>query len=65
MLVVAGYGLQFVLSSHATKMQAPVIGWELWPFQAAIPAGFVSAALRCFLFAAWPGLKSPPPEFQE
>ncbi len=65
MLVVAWYGLEFVIGSQATHMQAPVIGWELWPFQAAIPAGFVSAAGRCLLFATWPGLKPPPPDFQE
>jgi hypothetical protein len=37
----------------------------VWPFQLAIPAGFASAAVRYLLFAAWPGLKPPPPEFQE
>lgn len=65
MLVVAWYSLQFVLSSKGTNMRAPVLAWEVWPFQAAIPAGFVSAAFRCYLFAAFPGLKLPPPEFQE
>lgn len=65
MLAVAGYALQFVQSSMATSMRAPVLGWEVWPFQLAIPAGFASAALRYLLFAAWPGLKPPPPEFQE
>lgn len=64
-LGVAWYGLQFVLSAKATGMRAPLLGWEVWPFQLAIPAGFASAALRYFLFAAWPGLKPPPPEFQE
>jgi TRAP-type C4-dicarboxylate transport system permease small subunit len=65
MLVVAWYALQFVLASKSTSMRAPVLSWEVWPFQLAIPAGFVSAALRCYLFAAWPGLKPPPPEHQE
>lgn len=65
MLVVAWYGVQFVMASQATSMRAPVLAWEVWPFQLAIPVGFVSAALRCWLFAAWPGLKPPPPELQE
>ncbi len=64
-LAVAWYGVQFVLASKATGMRAPVLGWEVWPFQLAIPAGFVSASVRYFLFAAWPSLKPPPPEFQE
>lgn len=65
MLGVAWYGLQFALGSQATGMRAPVLGWEVWPFQLAIPAGFASAALRYLAFAACPGLKPPPPEFQE
>lgn len=65
MLAVAGYGVQFVLASMATGMRAPVLGWEVWPFQLAIPAGFASAAVRYLAFAAFPGLKPPPPEFQE
>lgn len=65
MLAVAWYGVQFVLASQATSMRAPVLGWEVWPFQLAIPAGFASAAVRYLAFAAFPGLKPPPPEFQE
>jgi TRAP-type C4-dicarboxylate transport system permease small subunit len=65
MFAVAGYGIQFVLASQATGMRAPVLGWEVWPFQLAIPAGFASAAVRYLAFAAYPGLKPPPPEFQE
>ena len=65
MLVVAWYALQFVFASKATSMRAPVLAWEVWPFQLAIPAGFVSAAIRCYLFAVFPGLKPTPPEFQE
>ncbi|MEZ5727295.1 MAG: TRAP transporter small permease [Burkholderiaceae bacterium] len=64
-LGVAWYGLEFVMASKSTGMRAPVLEWEVWPFQLAIPAGFVSAAVRYLLFAAWPGLKPPPPEFQE
>ena len=65
LLGVAWYGLQFVMASKEVGMRAPVVGWEVWPFQLAIPAGFLSAAVRYFLFARWPGLKPPPPEFQE
>jgi TRAP-type C4-dicarboxylate transport system permease small subunit len=65
MVAVAGYGVQFVLASQATGMRAPVLNWEVWPFQLAIPAGFASAAIRYLAFAAFPGLKPPPPEFQE
>jgi TRAP-type C4-dicarboxylate transport system permease small subunit len=65
MFAVAWYGVQFVLSSKETGMRAPVLGWEVWPFQFAIPAGFASAAVRYLVFAAFPGLKPPPPEFQE
>ena len=65
MLGVAWYGIEFVLASKATSMRAPVLGWEVWPFQFAIPAGFASAAVRYLVFAAFPGLKPPPPEFQE
>jgi TRAP-type C4-dicarboxylate transport system permease small subunit len=65
MFAVAWYGVQFVLSSKETGMRAPVLGWEVWPFQFAIPAGFASAAVRYLVFAGFPGLKPPPPEFQE
>jgi len=65
MFAVAWFGIQFVLDSRATGMRAPVLGWEVWPFQLAIPAGFASAAVRYLAFAWFPGLKPPPPEFQE
>lgn len=65
LLGVAWYGFEFVMSSKMTSMRAPVLDWEVWPFQLAIPVGFVSAALRYLMFAIWPGLKPPPPEFQE
>lgn len=65
MMAAAWYALQFVMASKATSMRAAVLGWEVWPFQLAIPLGFVSAALRHAMFSAWPGLKPPPPEFQE
>lgn len=65
LIAAAWYGIEFVLASKSTGMRAPVLGWEVWPFQLAIPAGFASAAVRYLLFAAWPSLKPPPPEFQE
>ena len=65
MVAVAWYALQFVLDSKASGMRAPVLNWEVWPFQLAIPLGFLSAAARYFMFAAWPVLKPKPPEVQE
>ncbi len=65
LLVVAWYGLTFVWSSMASGMRAPVLDWPVWPFQLAIPIGFASAAGRYLLFARWPGLKAPPPEYQD
>jgi TRAP-type C4-dicarboxylate transport system permease small subunit len=62
---VAYYGLVFVLSSKATDLRAPVLDWSVWPVQMMIPLGFLSAALRYFLYAAWPALRPLPPEFQE
>jgi TRAP-type C4-dicarboxylate transport system permease small subunit len=65
MVGIAYYGFVFVMASKGMSMRAPVLNWEVWPFQLAIPLGFLSAAGRYFCFAAWPGLKPPPPEFQE
>lgn len=65
LLVVTWYGFVFVWSSKATDLRAPVLDWSVWPFQLAIPLGFLSAALRYFVFAAKPALKPIPPEFQE
>ncbi len=65
LLIVAYYGVEFVRSTYAVDLRAPVLDWVVWPFQVAIPAGFVSAALRYFFYAAWPALKPKPPEFQE
>jgi TRAP-type C4-dicarboxylate transport system permease small subunit len=62
---VAWYGLKFVLSSKGTDLRAPVLDWSVWPFQLAIPLGFLSAAGRYLFYAAWPGLKPKPPEFLE
>jgi TRAP-type C4-dicarboxylate transport system permease small subunit len=62
---VAWFGFKFVASSFKTDLRAPVIDWAVWPIQLAIPLGFLSAAGRYFIFAAWPALRPMPPEFQE
>jgi TRAP-type C4-dicarboxylate transport system permease small subunit len=62
---VAYYGFQFVASSYATDLRAPVLDWRVWRIQLVIPLGFLSAAGRYFLFAVWPDLRAKPPEFQE
>lgn len=62
---VAYYGWVFVASSMATDLRAPVLDWSVWPIQLAIPIGFLSAAGRYLLYAAWPALRPQPPEFQE
>jgi TRAP-type C4-dicarboxylate transport system permease small subunit len=65
LLGVAWYGVEFVRGSMATGLRAPMLQWPVWPFQAAIPLGFVSAALRYLCFARWPALRPPRPEAQE
>jgi TRAP-type C4-dicarboxylate transport system permease small subunit len=62
---VSYFGFVFVESSFATDLRAPVLNWPVWPFQLAIPLGFISAALRYFLFALWPDLRPIPPAVQE
>lgn len=59
------FGVVFVMSTAATGLRMPVLDWPVWPLQAAIPLGFLSAALRYFVYAAWPELRPEPPEFQE
>ena len=49
----------------ATDLRAPVLDWAVWPFQLAIPLGFLSAAGTLFRLRAWPALRPLPPEFQE
>lgn len=65
LLGVARYGFEFVSGSFATGLRAPMLQWPVWPFQLAIPLGFVSAALRYLCFARWPGLRPKPPAYQE
>jgi TRAP-type C4-dicarboxylate transport system permease small subunit len=62
---VTWFGLKFVGSSFQTDLRAPVLDWPVWPIQLSIPLGFLSAAGRYFVYAAWPALKPAPPEFQE
>jgi TRAP-type C4-dicarboxylate transport system permease small subunit len=62
---VAYYAWIFVESSMATDLRAPVLDWPVWPIQLAIPIGFLSAAGRYFMYAAWPSIRPQPPEFQE
>lgn len=65
LVVVAYYGWVFVQSSRETDLRAPVLDWSVWRIQLAIPLGFLSAAGRYFVFAAFPALKPIPPEVQE
>lgn len=65
LVAVAWYGWQFVLSTKASGVLAPVINMSPWGVQLAIPLGFLSAALRYFIFAIWPGTRPELPEFQE
>ncbi len=65
MLGVAYYGYVFVSSAFSTGLRAQAFNVPVWPFQVAIPLGFLSAAVRYFMYAAWPALRPLPPEFQE
>ena len=65
LLGVVWFGFKFVGSSFKTDLRAPVLDWPVWPIQLAIPLGFLSAAGRYLLYAAWPALRPKPVEFQE
>lgn len=65
MVGVAYYGWVFVSSTMATNLRAQAFDVPVWPFQLAIPLGFLSASVRYFFYAAWPGLRPAPPEYQE
>lgn len=65
LLGVTWFGVIFVESSYAVELRAPVLDWVVWPFQVAIPLGFLSAAIRYFIYAIWPALRPGLPEFQE
>lgn len=63
--VTAWYGYVFVKSSMEAGLTVSVLEWPAWMIQSVIPAGLLSAALRYFIFAAWPACRPTPPEFQE
>jgi TRAP-type C4-dicarboxylate transport system permease small subunit len=65
MVGVAYYGWVFVQSTMAVGLRAQAFDLPVWPFQLAIPLGFLSAAVRYFVFAGWPAVRPLPPEFQE
>ena len=65
MVGVAYYGYVFISSTIASGLRAQAFNVPVWPFQLAIPLGFLSAAVRYFLYAMWPALRPLPPEFQE
>jgi TRAP-type C4-dicarboxylate transport system permease small subunit len=65
LMVTAYYGWVFVASSRATDLRAPVLDWSVWRLQLAIPLGFASAAVRYFMFAAYPALRPMQPETKE
>ena len=65
MVGVAYYGYVFVASSMSTGLRAQAFNFPVWPFQLAIPLGFLSASVRYFMYAAYPALRPLPPEFQE
>jgi len=65
LLAVTYYAVEFVQSTYTADLRAPVLDWVVWPFQTAIPLGFLSAACRYFAYALWPSLRPRPPEFQE
>jgi TRAP-type C4-dicarboxylate transport system permease small subunit len=65
MVGVAYYGWVFVSSTFSTGLRAQAFNVPAWPFQVAIPLGFLSAAVRYFMYAAYPSLRPLPPEYQE
>jgi TRAP-type C4-dicarboxylate transport system permease small subunit len=65
LLGVTWFGVVFVIGSKQSGVLAAVINVSAWPIQTVIPLGFASAALRYFIFAAWPSVRPVPPEFQE
>jgi hypothetical protein len=61
----AWYGWKFVVASRDSGMLAAVFDLPLWMIQVVLPLGFVSAGLRYFFYACWPGTRPALPEFQE
>jgi C4-dicarboxylate transporter, DctQ subunit len=59
------YAYEFVANSRASQAMVAVLDMPAWLIQLVIPVGFMSAALRYFIFALWPAARPTPPEFQE
>jgi TRAP-type C4-dicarboxylate transport system permease small subunit len=59
------YAVEFVNGSRASENVVAVLDAPAWLIQIVIPVGFLSAALRYFIFALWPAARPAPPEFQE
>ena len=53
-VAVTYYGWVFVSASREIGTVMPGLDTPVWVFQAAIPLGFLSAAIRYFIFAIWP-----------
>jgi hypothetical protein len=57
-LVASAYvAFLFVKQSFEIDERTMVLDWLVWPYQAAIPLGFLSAAGRYFVFAVHPALR--------
>lgn len=65
MLGLTWYGWIYVESTMSAGLRTPAFNIPIWPMQAAIPLGFLSAGLRYLFFFKWPVLRPQPPEFQE
>lgn len=63
--ITAWYAAVFVYSSRESSLMLAVLEQPAWLIQIGIPIGFLSAALRYFIFAVWPAARPIPPEFQE
>ncbi|KUJ83192.1 hypothetical protein AVO45_18595 [Ruegeria marisrubri] len=53
-VAVTYYGWVFVSASRDIGTVMPGLDMPVWIIQAAIPIGFLSAAIRYFVFAIWP-----------
>ncbi|MCE8556560.1 TRAP transporter small permease subunit [Ruegeria pomeroyi] len=53
-VVVAWYGWIFVSASRDIGTVMPGLDTPIWTAQAVIPLGFLSAAIRYFIFTIWP-----------
>lgn len=60
-LAFAAVAVAAVLETHALAERSPLPAWQVWPFQAVIPAVFCAAALRHALHAAFPRLRPVDP----